>query len=79
MEFVFSKLKNNYLKKEKLNIIGIIDSFFTEISDELSKYTDKNYNKELSNPFGIQLFPKQLIIDIIKSYEIETNENEIRI
>ena len=79
VELIFSKLRNNYLKKEKLNIIGIIDGFFTEISDELSKYTDKNYTKELSNPFGIQLFPKQLIIDIIKSYEIEINEKEIRI
>lgn len=79
VELIFSKLRNNFLKKEKLNIIGIIDSFFTEISDELSKYTDKNYTKELSNPFGIQLFPKQLIIDIIKNYEIEINENEIKI
>ena len=34
---------------------------------------------QTSNPFGIQLFPKQLIIDIIKNYEIEINENEIRI
>lgn len=38
VELIFSKLRNNFLKKEKLNIIGIIDSFFTEISDELSKY-----------------------------------------